>query len=195
MSQHSTTYPSLAPPIMKTPLLALVSTGESRGTREGAIWGLVGVGKEAIRKGLIEGHGAEGVAQGSQIPGCSSLAETVMVRIGFFSTCACLLTWRCAIPGRVFHTVPLIEVTCTFKPCTLRSSEDFEKPSVISSRRGWYTTLPGREGFWANLPTTCSSERGIIVSTLPRMRDHALVFTIFVRALYCFPISFGARVL
>ena len=45
------------------------------------------------------------------------------------------------------------------------------------------------------LPTACSSDRGIIVSTLPRMRDHALVFTIFVRALYCFPISFGARVL
>ena len=64
---------------MKTLLLALVSTGKSRGTREGAIRGLVGVGKDAIRKGLIEGHGAKGVAQESQMPGYNSLAETVMV--------------------------------------------------------------------------------------------------------------------
>ena len=64
---------------MKTLLLALVLTGKSRGTREGAIRGLVGVGKDAIRKGLIEGHNVKGVAQESQIPGYSSLAETVMV--------------------------------------------------------------------------------------------------------------------
>jgi len=66
---------------MKTLLLALVSTGKSRGTREGAIRGLVGVGKDAIRKGLIEGHGAKVVAQESQMPGYNSLAETVMVRL------------------------------------------------------------------------------------------------------------------
>ena len=70
---------------MRTLLLALVSTGKSRGTREGDIRGLVVVGKDAIRKGLIEGHGAKGVAQESQIPGYSSLAETVMVHFGFFS--------------------------------------------------------------------------------------------------------------
>jgi transcription initiation factor TFIID subunit 6 len=69
---------------MKTLLLALVSTDKSRGTREGAIRGLVGVGKDAIRKGLIEGHGAKVVAQESQMPGYSSLAETVMVRLRFF---------------------------------------------------------------------------------------------------------------
>jgi len=69
---------------MKTLLLALVSTDKSRGTREGAIRGLVGVGKDAIRKGLIEGHGAKVVAQESQMPGYSSLAETVMVRSRFF---------------------------------------------------------------------------------------------------------------
>lgn len=84
LTQHSTTYPSLAPRIMKTLLLALVSTGKSRGTREGAIRGLVGVGKDAIRKGLIEGHGAKVVAQESQMPGYSSLAETVMVCWGIF---------------------------------------------------------------------------------------------------------------
>ena len=101
---------------MKTLLLALVSTGKSRGTREGAIRGLVVVGKDAIRKGLIEGHVAKGVAQESQIPGYSSLAETGMVRFGFFSTCACLLTRRCAIPARVFHPVPPIEVACASEP-------------------------------------------------------------------------------
>ena len=41
--------------LMKTLLLALVSTGKSRGTREGDIRGLV----------VIEGHGAKGVAQES----------------------------------------------------------------------------------------------------------------------------------
>ena len=95
LTQHSTTYPSLAPRIMKTLLLALVSNGKSRGTREGAIRGLVGVGKDAIRKGLIEGHGAKVAAQESQMPGYSSLAETVMVCCKLFSTCAHLLTRHC----------------------------------------------------------------------------------------------------
>jgi transcription initiation factor TFIID subunit 6 len=47
---------------MKTLLLALISPGKSNGTREGAIRGLVGIGKEAIRKGLVEGGGAKVVA-------------------------------------------------------------------------------------------------------------------------------------
>jgi TAF6 C-terminal HEAT repeat domain len=44
---------------MKTLLLALISPGKTEGTREGAIRGLVGVGKEAVRKGLVEGGGAK----------------------------------------------------------------------------------------------------------------------------------------
>jgi len=59
LTQHSTTYPSLSPRIMKTLLLALISPGKSHGTREGAIRGLVGVGKEAVRKGLVESGGAK----------------------------------------------------------------------------------------------------------------------------------------
>lgn len=59
LTQHSTTYPSLSPRIMKTLLLALISPGKTGGTREGAIRGLVGVGKEAVRKGLVEGGGAK----------------------------------------------------------------------------------------------------------------------------------------
>ena len=101
---------------MKTLLLALVSTGKSRGTREGAIRGLVGVGKDAIRKGLIEGHGAKVVAQESQMPGYSSLAETVMVRFSFFPVCKRLLTRNRTTPGRVCHPVPPIKVACAFEP-------------------------------------------------------------------------------
>ncbi|GBE83264.1 Transcription initiation factor TFIID subunit 6 [Sparassis crispa] len=59
LTHYSTTYPSLPPRIMKTLLLALISPGKSRGTREGAIRGLMGVGKEAVRKGLVDGGGAK----------------------------------------------------------------------------------------------------------------------------------------
>ncbi|KIK92430.1 hypothetical protein PAXRUDRAFT_34527 [Paxillus rubicundulus Ve08.2h10] len=97
LTQHSTTYPSLSPRIMKTLLVALLggsapvpaprsratngfesslvnmmnglSSTESRGaqkplgTREGAIRGLVGIGKEAVRKGVLEGGGARIVGE------------------------------------------------------------------------------------------------------------------------------------
>ncbi|EKM52066.1 uncharacterized protein PHACADRAFT_262519 [Phanerochaete carnosa HHB-10118-sp] len=59
LTQHSTTYPSLSPRIVKTLLLALIGKDKSMGTREGAIWGLMGIGKEAIRKGVVEGGGAK----------------------------------------------------------------------------------------------------------------------------------------
>nr|GAT56810.1 transcription initiation factor TFIID complex 60 kDa subunit [Mycena chlorophos] len=59
LTEHSTTYPSLSPRLVKTLLLALVSPAKSSGTRQGAIRGLVGIGKEAIRKGLVEGGGAK----------------------------------------------------------------------------------------------------------------------------------------
>jgi transcription initiation factor TFIID subunit 6 len=47
---------------MKTLLLALISPGKSRGTREGAVRGLMGVGKEAVRKGLVDAGGARVIA-------------------------------------------------------------------------------------------------------------------------------------
>jgi transcription initiation factor TFIID subunit 6 len=37
---------------MKILLVPLISSDKSKGTREGAIRGLVGMGKEAVRKGL-----------------------------------------------------------------------------------------------------------------------------------------------
>lgn len=63
---------------MKTLLLALISPGKSQGTREGAIRGLVGVGKEAVRKGLVEGGGAKVV--GAEVRD-ANLVQSVMVRL------------------------------------------------------------------------------------------------------------------
>jgi len=66
---------------MKTLLLALLSPGKSRGTREGAIRGLVGVGKEAVRKGLVEGGGAKVVGsecQENEVEN-ATLIEAIMV--------------------------------------------------------------------------------------------------------------------
>lgn len=71
---------------MKTLLLALISPGKSHGTREGAIRGLVGVGKEAVRKGLVEGGGAKVVAaecgaERGGDPSSWNLINSVMVRL------------------------------------------------------------------------------------------------------------------
>jgi transcription initiation factor TFIID subunit 6 len=58
LKQHSATYPSLAPRIMKTLLLALLSPERGPGTRLGALRGLIGVGKDAVRKGILDAGGA-----------------------------------------------------------------------------------------------------------------------------------------
>jgi transcription initiation factor TFIID subunit 6 len=83
LTEHSTTYPSLSPRIMKTLLLALISPGKSSGTRHGAIRGLVGIGKEAVRKGLVEGGGAKVV--GSECSDDVSLVTAVMVRLFLYN--------------------------------------------------------------------------------------------------------------
>jgi transcription initiation factor TFIID subunit 6 len=43
---------------MKTLLLALLSPERGPGTRLGALRGLIGVGKEAVRKGILDAGGA-----------------------------------------------------------------------------------------------------------------------------------------
>lgn len=78
LTQYSTTYPSLPPRIMKTLLLALISPGKSRSTREGAVRGLVGIGKEAVRKGLVEGGGAKVIGSECMPGEDSGIAESVM---------------------------------------------------------------------------------------------------------------------
>ena len=79
---------------MKTLLLALISPGKSHGTREGAIRGLVGVGKEAVRKGLVEGGGAKVVGaewESGEGGRSTGLVNSVMVRLAllFFSIWSC----------------------------------------------------------------------------------------------------------
>ncbi|KAF9260442.1 TAF-domain-containing protein [Marasmius fiardii PR-910] len=78
LTKHSTTYPSLSPRIMKTLLLALISPEKSAGTRDGAIRGLVGVGKEAVRKGLVERGGAKVIGSECIREGDEDLAKSVM---------------------------------------------------------------------------------------------------------------------
>lgn len=79
---------------MKTLLLALISPGKSHGTREGAIRGLVGVGKEAVRKGLVEGGGAKVVGaewESGEGGRSAGLVNSVMVRLG---TCSFFFFFR-----------------------------------------------------------------------------------------------------
>ena len=64
---------------MKTLLLALISVGKSQGTREGAIRGLIGIGKEAIRKGLVEVGGAKCVGVECAAEESGPLVNAVMV--------------------------------------------------------------------------------------------------------------------
>ncbi|KAJ3539121.1 hypothetical protein NM688_g6413 [Phlebia brevispora] len=78
LTQHSTTYPSLSPRIMKTLLLALISSDKKKSTREGAIRGLMGIGKEAIRKGLVESGGAKIVGSECTFGDQGTLVSAVM---------------------------------------------------------------------------------------------------------------------
>lgn len=81
---------------MKTLLLALISPDRSQGTREGAIRGLVGVGKEAVRKGLVECGGAKAVAS-EIIDGRNSgtLVDSVLASINFTMILPPDCTYRC----------------------------------------------------------------------------------------------------
>lgn len=74
---------------MKTLLLALISPGKSKGSREGAIRGLVGVGKEAVRKGLVEGGGAKVVA--SECQGSSSRESNALLNATFVRSSLALI--------------------------------------------------------------------------------------------------------
>ena len=69
---------------MKTLLVALVSPEKSKGTREGAVRGLTGVGREAVRKGLIEAGGTRLIGDecttGEQQ---SPVVQAVLVRLSF----------------------------------------------------------------------------------------------------------------
>ncbi|KAI0311773.1 TAF-domain-containing protein [Amylostereum chailletii] len=78
LTQHCAGYSSISSRIMKTLLLALVSPDKSRGTRGGAIHGLVAIGKEAVRKGLVEAGGARIIGAQSMPGEDSGLAAAVV---------------------------------------------------------------------------------------------------------------------
>lgn len=65
---HAPSYPTLPPRITKTLLIALLddtATPIALGTKDGAIRGLIGVGQEAVHRGLITGKA--GKLLGSEI--------------------------------------------------------------------------------------------------------------------------------
>jgi len=70
---------------MKTLLVALISSGKSKGTREGAIRSLVGIGKEAVRKGFVEGGGVKFVGSECMPGETGPLVDSVMVNISSHS--------------------------------------------------------------------------------------------------------------
>ncbi|KAF8333466.1 TATA box binding protein associated factor-domain-containing protein [Cantharellus anzutake] len=63
LTQHSPTYPSLSSRVTKTLLAALIDPGRMLGTREGALRGLTAVGKEAVRRGLVQAGGGTVVGE------------------------------------------------------------------------------------------------------------------------------------
>ncbi|KAI8978714.1 transcription initiation factor TFIID complex subunit [Trametes punicea] len=71
LTHYSTTYPGLSSRIVKTLIVGLIGEGKSRSTREGAIRGLMGIGKEAVRQGLVKHQGAKVVGD-ECMPGESS---------------------------------------------------------------------------------------------------------------------------
>jgi len=64
---------------MKTLLVALISSDKSKVAREGAIRGLVRIGKEAVRKGLVEGGGVKVVGSECMPRETGLLVDSVMV--------------------------------------------------------------------------------------------------------------------
>jgi len=70
---------------MKTLLVALISSDKSKGTQEGATRGLVGIGKEAVRKGLVEGGGVKVVGSECMPGETGPLVNSVMVSISSHS--------------------------------------------------------------------------------------------------------------
>ncbi|CDO69883.1 hypothetical protein BN946_scf184884.g42 [Trametes cinnabarina] len=78
LTHYSTTYPGLSSRIVKTLIVGLIGEAKSRSTREGAIRGLMGIGKEAVRQGLVKHQGAKIVGD-ECMPGESSpLVELVV---------------------------------------------------------------------------------------------------------------------
>ncbi|KAG2362840.1 hypothetical protein BDR07DRAFT_1405885 [Suillus spraguei] len=77
---HSTLPPSHATHL-RTSAAQTLSPDKSKGTREGAIRGLVGIGKEAVRKGLVEGGGVKVVGSECTPEETGPLVDSVMTAL------------------------------------------------------------------------------------------------------------------
>lgn len=166
---------------MKTLLSVLVSTDKNRGTWEGA-----------VLSGGIDSKGAhrwmwyEGCRQENQAPGYDSLAETVMVRLAFFSTSLCpglaLCSSRTRFPSHSLYRIHLYPRTWQ-TAVTLRSLGNLEKASAVSSRGMVYDSVWERRAP-VSLLKTCygTTDPGFVLisSPPPCMYDRVPVFTTIV---------------
>lgn len=73
---------------MKTLLVALIAPEKSHQTREGAVRGLMGVGKEAVRKGLVEGGGAKVIGSECKQNEDANKGVIIAVMVSQFFSCA-----------------------------------------------------------------------------------------------------------
>lgn len=73
------TYPGLPIKIVKMLIVGLIETKKPRATNEGAIRGLMAIGKEAVRLGLVDRQGAKVVGEKCMPGESSTLVDLVMV--------------------------------------------------------------------------------------------------------------------
>ncbi|TBU59054.1 TAF-domain-containing protein [Dichomitus squalens] len=78
LTHYSMTYPGLPTKIVKTLIVGLIDNKKSRATHEGAIRGLMAIGKEALRQGLVNRSGARTVGEKCMPGESSQLVELVM---------------------------------------------------------------------------------------------------------------------
>ncbi|KAH9924354.1 TAF-domain-containing protein [Epithele typhae] len=78
LTHYSMTYPSLPIKVVKTLIVGLIEHKKTRATHEGAIRGLMAIGKEAVRLGLVSREGAKVVGEKCMPGESSSLVELVM---------------------------------------------------------------------------------------------------------------------
>ena len=80
LKHYSMTYPGLPIKIVKMLIVGLIEVKKPRATNEGAIRGLMAIGKEAVRLGLVDREGAKVVGEKCMPGESSQLVDLVMVR-------------------------------------------------------------------------------------------------------------------
>ncbi|PIL22715.1 hypothetical protein GSI_15408 [Ganoderma sinense ZZ0214-1] len=78
LTHYSMTYPGLSTKIVKTLIVGLIDNKKTRATHEGAIRGLMAIGKEAVRQGLVNRGGARVVGEKCMPGESSQLVDLVM---------------------------------------------------------------------------------------------------------------------